>query len=67
MLKVNYTTRDIAQQSITSEINKFYQTNYPEIDRARGASVQQAGEEVADDLPAQHLPRHACDLGHAPE
>jgi hypothetical protein len=47
VLKVNYSTRDIAQQSITGEINKFYQTNYPEIDRAQRASVQQSGEEVA--------------------
>jgi cytochrome c2 len=47
VLKVDYSTRDIAQQSITAEINKFYQTNYPEIDRAQRASVQQSGEEVA--------------------
>jgi hypothetical protein len=47
VLKVNYSTRDIAQQSITAEINKFYQTNFPEIDRAQRASVQQSGEEVA--------------------
>jgi hypothetical protein len=47
VLKVDYSTRDIAQHSITAEINKFYQTNYPEIDRALRASVQQSGEEVA--------------------
>jgi hypothetical protein len=47
VLKVDYSTRDIAQQSITAEINKFYHTNYPEIDRAQRASVQQSGEEVA--------------------
>ena len=47
VLKVDYSTRDIAQQSITGEINKFYQTNYPEIDRAQHALVQQSGGEVA--------------------
>ena len=47
VLKVDYSTRDIAQQSITGEISKFYQTNYPEIDRAQHALVQQSGEEVA--------------------
>jgi hypothetical protein len=47
VLKVNYPTRDIAQQSITAEITRFYQTNYPEIDRAQRPAVQQAGEEIA--------------------
>jgi NapC/NirT cytochrome c family, N-terminal region len=47
VLKVNYTTREVAQQSITSEIAKFYQSNYPEIEGARGAAVKQAAQEVA--------------------
>jgi hypothetical protein len=36
VLKVTYTTREVAEQSITSEIIKFYQSNYPEIDGERG-------------------------------
>jgi hypothetical protein len=47
VLKVKYPTREIAQRSITGEITKFYQTNYPEIDRSQRPSVQRAGEEVA--------------------
>jgi hypothetical protein len=47
VLKVNYPTRDVAQQSIIAEINKFYQTNYPAIYQARRAAVEQAGAEVA--------------------
>ena len=47
VLKVNYPTRDVAQQSIMAEINKFYQTNYPAIYQARRAAVEQAGAEVA--------------------
>jgi hypothetical protein len=47
VLKVNYPTRDVAQQRITGEINRFYQTNYPEIYQARRAVVEQAGAEVA--------------------
>jgi hypothetical protein len=45
---VNYTSREIARQSITSEISRLYQINYPEIDRARPSDVQQAGQEVAN-------------------
>ena len=48
VLKVNYTTREVAQQSIISEITTFYQTNYPEIAGAQGAAVQQAAQEVAN-------------------
>jgi hypothetical protein len=47
VLKVNYPTRDVAQQSIIAEISKFYQTNYPAIYQARRAAVEQAGAEVA--------------------
>ena len=47
VLKVNYPTRDVAQQSIIAEINKFYQTNYPAIYQERRAAVEQAGAEVA--------------------
>jgi hypothetical protein len=47
VLKVNYPTRDVAQQSIAREINKFYQTNYPAIYQAQRTVVEQAGAEVA--------------------
>ena len=48
VLKVNYSTRAVAEQTIMSEITAFYQTNYPEIDRAKRPVVQQAGQEVAN-------------------
>jgi hypothetical protein len=48
VLKANYTTRAVAQQTIMSEITAFYQINYPEIDRANRTLVQQAGQEVAN-------------------
>jgi cytochrome c2 len=47
LLKVDYPTRDRAHQHITDALTDFYRTNYPEIDRAQHASVQQSGEEVA--------------------
>jgi hypothetical protein len=47
LLKVDYPTRDAAHQRITDALTDFYRTNYPEIDRAQHASVQQSGEEVA--------------------
>jgi len=47
VLKVNYLTRDVAQQRITGEINNFYQTNYPRIYQTRRAVVEQSGKEVA--------------------
>lgn len=47
VLKVNYLARDVAQQSIKEELNKFYRTNYPEIYQTRRTLVQQAGDEVA--------------------
>ena len=47
VLKVNYSTREIAEQSITEEINNFYRTNYPQIYQTRRTLVQQASEEVA--------------------
>jgi nitrate/TMAO reductase-like tetraheme cytochrome c subunit len=69
--KVNYTTREIARQSITGEITRFYQTNYPEIDRARRSDVQQAGQEVANIylrniFPDMHVTwgTHPNNLGH---
>jgi NapC/NirT cytochrome c family, N-terminal region len=71
VLKVNYTTREVAQQSITSEITAFYQTNYPEIDRAKRALVQQASQEVANIylrniFPDMHVTwgTHPNNLGH---
>ena len=47
LLKVDYPTRDVAQQRITGELNNFYRTNYPEIYQTRRTLVQQSGEEVA--------------------
>jgi hypothetical protein len=47
VLKVNYPNRDVAQQSIAREIDKFYQTNYPAIYQAQRTVVEQAGAEVA--------------------
>jgi hypothetical protein len=71
VLKVNYTTREVAQQSITSEISRFYQTNYPEIDRARRAAVEQASQEVANIYLRNIFPdmrvtwgTHPNNLGH---
>ena len=71
VLKVNYTTREVAEQSITSEIAKFYQSNYPAIDGARGAAVKQAGEEVANIYLRNIFPymrvtwgTHPNNLGH---
>jgi len=46
VLKVNYPTRDAAQQGITAGIDKFYQANYPAIYQARRTVVEQAGAEV---------------------
>jgi hypothetical protein len=71
VLKVNYTTRDVAEQSITNEITAFYQTNYPEIARANRALVRQAGREVANIylrniFPDMHVTwgTHPNNLGH---
>jgi hypothetical protein len=47
LLKVDYPTRDVAQQRITDALTNFYRTNYPEIDRAQRSLVQQSGAEVA--------------------
>jgi hypothetical protein len=47
VLKVNYSTRDVAQQSITAEIAKFYQANYPAVYQAKRTTVEQAAAEVA--------------------
>jgi hypothetical protein len=71
VLKVNYTTREVAQQSITSEIISFYRTNYPEISRTRSAAVQQASQEVANIYLRNIFPdmrvtwgTHPNNLGH---
>ena len=71
VLKVNYTTRDIAQQSITGEINKFYQTNYREIYQTRRTVVEQSGQEVANIYLRNIFPdmrvtwgTHPNNLGH---
>jgi nitrate/TMAO reductase-like tetraheme cytochrome c subunit len=71
VLKVNYATREIARQNIAGEITKFYQTNYPEIERARSDEVQQSAQEVADIylrniFPDMHVTwgTHPNNLGH---
>src|ERR1700691_3942796 len=71
VLKVNYTTREVAQQTITSEIASFYRTNYPEVDRTRSAAVQQASQEVANIYLRNIFPdmrvtwgTHPSNLGH---
>jgi nitrate/TMAO reductase-like tetraheme cytochrome c subunit len=48
VLKVNYTTRDVASQSITAEISKFYQTNYSQIYQTQHTAVEQSGQEIAN-------------------
>ncbi len=48
VLKVDYPTRDVAQQRITEELNNFYRTNYAQIYQTRRARVEQAGQEVAN-------------------
>src|SRR6202166_2955234 len=42
VLKVNYSARDVAQQSIKEELNKFYRTNSLQIYQTRRALVEQA-------------------------
>ncbi len=71
VLKVSYSTREVAEQSITSEIIKFYQSNYPEIDGAQGAAVKQAAQEVANIYLRNIFPdmrltwgTHPNNLGH---
>ncbi len=64
VLKVNYPTRDVARQSITAEINKFYQTNYPQIYQT-GRTQWSSRARKWQHLPSQHLPRHACYLGRS--
>jgi len=47
VLKVDYPTRDVAQQRITGELNNFYRTNYPQIYATRRTLVEQSVKEVA--------------------
>jgi hypothetical protein len=48
VLKVNYSARDVAEQSIKEEINKFYRTNYAQIYQTRRTLVEQSGQEIAN-------------------
>ena len=71
VLKVNYTTRDVAQQSIIAEINKFYQTNYPQIYQTQRTAVDQSGQAVASIYARNIFPDmrmtwgvHPNNLGH---
>jgi hypothetical protein len=47
VLKLDYPTRDVAQQRITGELNNFYRTNYPQIYATRRTLVEQSVKEVA--------------------
>ncbi|MFY9905146.1 MAG: NapC/NirT family cytochrome c [Terriglobales bacterium] len=71
VLKVNYPARDVAQQSIKEELNKFYRTNYPQIYQTRRTLVEQAGQEVANIYLRNVFPdmrltwgAHPNNLGH---
>jgi NapC/NirT cytochrome c family, N-terminal region len=71
LLKVDYPTRDVAQKRITNALTDFYRTNYPEIDRAQRASVEQSSEEVATIYLRNIFPEmrvtwgtHPNNLGH---
>jgi hypothetical protein len=71
VLKVNYSTRDVAQQSIKEELNKFYRTNYPQIYQTRRALVEQAGQQVSNIYLRNIFPdmrltwgSHPNNLGH---
>jgi hypothetical protein len=71
VLKVNYTTRDVAKQSITAEINQFYQTNYAQIYQTQRRAVEQSGQEVANIYLRNIFPdmrvtwgAHSNNLGH---
>ena len=46
VLKVNYATRESAQQNIPGDITQFYQSSYPALDEAKRAAIKQAGEAV---------------------
>jgi hypothetical protein len=48
VLKVDYPTRAVAQQSIIGALNNFYRTNYPQIYATRRTLVEQSGQEVAN-------------------
>jgi len=47
LLKMDYPSRDAAQQRITGELNSFYRTNYPEIYQSHRKAVERSSEEVA--------------------
>jgi hypothetical protein len=71
VLKVNYPTREVAQQRIAGEIDNFYRTNYPQIYQTRRTVVDQSGQEVAriylrNVFPDMHLTwgTHPNNLGH---
>ena len=71
VLKVNYTTRDVAKQSITTEISKFYQTNYAQIYQTQRTAIEQSGQEIANIYLRNIFPEmrvtwgvHPNNLGH---
>ena len=47
LLRVAYPSRNDAQQRITSELDGFYRSSYPQLYQARRAQVQQSAEQVA--------------------
>ncbi|HVI10986.1 MAG TPA: NapC/NirT family cytochrome c [Candidatus Binatia bacterium] len=71
LLKVNYSSRDVARQSIVAELSNFYRSNYPQIYQTRRTLVQQAGDQVAaiylrNIFPDMHVTWgvHPNNLGH---
>jgi hypothetical protein len=71
VLKVNYTTREVARQSITGEITSFYQTNYPKSIERGAATCSKQARRVANIylrniFPDMHVTwgTHPNNLGH---
>lgn len=48
VLKVNYPAREMAQRSITEELNNFYRQNYPQVYETQRTLVEQASQAVAN-------------------
>jgi hypothetical protein len=63
VLKVNYTTREVAQRGITSEIARFYQSNYRCNRSSAACRSETSWPRSGEYLPAKCLSRHACDVG----
>jgi hypothetical protein len=67
VLKVNYSARDVAQQQHQGRTQQILSHQLP-ADLSNAAHFGRAGGPGSGEyLPAQHFPRHASDLGRAPE